>query len=406
MVKDKFLAVPVEQLKLDLNNPRHGLLENEDEVVDWMLRKLGPKIFALAEDIVAFGFDPSERLILCPRGGDGKYIVVEGNRRLTARKLLLKPSLIKEASVAEKFEKLARSFNGEANFDCVVIHDEGRRRHFQRLKHTGSNDGIGRMSWGSLEGQRFLAQIEGFVRHKKSIVLLDELVRRGATTPEQAEEVPITGLDRLVGDPDFRRFAKIQIKGDDVKYLGDTQETVDLLKGIVEQLVSGLLPVREVYTKIDRRRFMRKLGKDLGIAPETGKEGERAAKKRSKKRPKKSHDRSMVIPISFEAQISVSRTQDICYELQDLNAIDYNNAAALLFRTFIEFSIENYVERNRIPRRSNDTLANRMEDSLNHLMTVQDVPRKIEKVTRKAISSQHVPWSGGHNGPGIDGERS
>ena len=92
--KYKFEEIPFENLKLDLFNPRLPKSKqgkDEEEIIKFMLLES-----ATLELMMAIGendFFAGEQLLAVPDEEEGKYIVVEGNRRLTAVKLLSKPEL-------------------------------------------------------------------------------------------------------------------------------------------------------------------------------------------------------------------------------------------------------------------------------------------------------------------------
>src|SRR5882762_9376812 len=84
----------VDNLLFDPDNPRFPSTlngEDEDEVLDWMLKDA--TIVELMGSIGEQGYFPGEPLLVVPAKKGGKYYVVEGNRRLSAVKLLLKPNL-------------------------------------------------------------------------------------------------------------------------------------------------------------------------------------------------------------------------------------------------------------------------------------------------------------------------
>lgn len=86
--------IPVKDLKYDPKNPRlpKSMIkgDNDKEVINWMLTDAS--IIELMGSIGEKGFHKAEPLLVVP-GKKGTYVVIEGNRRLTAVKLLLEPKL-------------------------------------------------------------------------------------------------------------------------------------------------------------------------------------------------------------------------------------------------------------------------------------------------------------------------
>src|SRR3979409_2678519 len=87
--------VPLEDLEFDPENPRlPSSIDREDEqaVLEWMLDDA--TIIELMRSIGAKGYFEEEPLLVIETTvNSSKYIVVEGNRRLAACKLLRYPSL-------------------------------------------------------------------------------------------------------------------------------------------------------------------------------------------------------------------------------------------------------------------------------------------------------------------------
>ena len=90
-------VIKIEQLKFDKLNPRlpKRLLGISDEkvIIDYMLKN--GNILELMRSIAEMGYSEAEPLLVVKDEKDNKYLVVEGNRRLTAVKLLNNPQLAK-----------------------------------------------------------------------------------------------------------------------------------------------------------------------------------------------------------------------------------------------------------------------------------------------------------------------
>ncbi|HHJ1694425.1 TPA: hypothetical protein ACQGUE_006064, partial [Pseudomonas aeruginosa] len=95
-MKRNIKSIPLNLIKLDQENVRFGndIAQNQREAIDLIMAdpEDAKKLLRLAEHIAENGLDPTELQLVTP-DGDGNYIVLEGNRRLTALKLLQKPDL-------------------------------------------------------------------------------------------------------------------------------------------------------------------------------------------------------------------------------------------------------------------------------------------------------------------------
>lgn len=88
----------IKALFLDPKNPRHIPIENQKEIISYLIEN--EKIKELAKDIAEKGMtNPLDLVGIITE--DNKKLVVEGNRRVCALKLLDKPSL-----APKKYQKL------------------------------------------------------------------------------------------------------------------------------------------------------------------------------------------------------------------------------------------------------------------------------------------------------------
>lgn len=149
-----FKEIPFEDLKLDLYNPRLPKSKqgkDEAEIIKFMLLES-----ATLELMMAIGennFFAGEQLLVVP-DVDGKYIVIEGNRRLTAVKLLSNPEL----SIVKK--EAIKKICSEAEFKptdipCLIFNEKQ-----EILKYLGFRHITGIKSWRLLEKARYLFDLK------------------------------------------------------------------------------------------------------------------------------------------------------------------------------------------------------------------------------------------------------
>ncbi len=104
-------TILLSNLGLDSRNPRHKFLESQREIIEWMVSgigRIGDKLLVLAKDIVQNGLNPAERvMVLKDEKKDKQFLVLEGNRRVTALKLLNNPDTAPTKEWQNRFAKLA-----------------------------------------------------------------------------------------------------------------------------------------------------------------------------------------------------------------------------------------------------------------------------------------------------------
>ena len=137
-------VIALTNLLLDVTNPRFVTeQENQRAAIRNMAAEQGEKLLNLADDIVKFGLDPSSSAIVIPDVQDtGRHIVVEGNRRIAALKLLHNADLLQGAwqpQQENQLKKLSDTFRAAPVNDvqCVVLPDRDAANHWIQLRHRG-----------------------------------------------------------------------------------------------------------------------------------------------------------------------------------------------------------------------------------------------------------------------------
>ena len=156
--------VPVSSLHFDPRNPRlPSSLHNSDDipVINWMLdyASLADLMMSIGER----GYFPGEPLLVTKEGAsDAEYVVVEGNRRLAASKLLVNPEL------AGRKKELVQGVFGEAKNKPlelpVIVYDQ----RDDVLNYLGYRHITGINRWGPLAKAKYLEQLRKTVENKPS----------------------------------------------------------------------------------------------------------------------------------------------------------------------------------------------------------------------------------------------
>lgn len=108
-------VVGVGKLKLDLQNPRLPKyvkdVQDANSIRDYLLNKEG--ITRIARSIANNGYHHSA-VSIAYEDTDGKYVVLDGNRRLAACQLLETPALALDAKTRKQYETLAKDMDAGA----------------------------------------------------------------------------------------------------------------------------------------------------------------------------------------------------------------------------------------------------------------------------------------------------
>lgn len=104
-----------------------------------------------------------------------------------------------------------------------------------------------------------------------------------------------------------------------------------------------------------------------------------------------STDRETLLPRKFVANISNSRANKIYRELKKLNVNDFENAAGVLFRVFVEVSTDLYIDKHAssITMHVNSKLRQKVEAVAKHMEDSGFSDKYKLKGVRTAVNSEH-----------------
>lgn len=124
-------SLSIADLHLDERNPRFNPANGQKEAIELMFKEQESKLYELALDIVKHGLDPSKTFIVFQE--NNKYVVGDGNRRLTVLKALETPDLIEieNKKILSQFKELSKQFklNNLTKIDCVIYDKREDARH-------------------------------------------------------------------------------------------------------------------------------------------------------------------------------------------------------------------------------------------------------------------------------------
>lgn len=410
----EIVDVPISDLLLDAKNPRlpEEVGDSQQEIALALARVQGESIVGLARDIVEqHSTDPTT--LVCIVGTNDRlkrYKVVEGNRRVLALKALETPALISpvlSSNLQSALQKLSRRYLEEGPLDwltCALLDSEEDANHWVHLRHTGSNQGAGLVSWGNVEKDRYAA------RHGKRTSALQvlEFVEKHGELSERARASTTgigTSITRLVSNPQVRQALGIDFQNGQVLALHPLEEVAKSLSKMVDDLKTGRTQVKDIYTVEDRIEYARRLPR--AIKPKANSKlpspvplddltsGSKSTRSIPPKKPKrrKSETRTTLIPKSCDLDIDPPRINRILFELLTLNLEQYANAASVLFRVFVELSVDHYLSSHSLmtdKEMREVALAKRMKKAAGDLHSNNKIVARLLQVVNKIGDSKGI----------------
>ncbi len=354
------MPISLADLLIDTENPRLPQPNlGQRDAMRALAKHLPKKLIMLARHIVKYGVNPSELPIVMSFKDDlNRYVALEGNRRLIALRALENPDSllgVLEASLLKELRALSKEYQEAPveSLTCLLVNDRDEAQHWIELRHTGENEGAGLVRWGSDDAARFRARSGSFAIHTQALNFLES---NGHLTPEQRRNVPATSFLRLLGTPYVREKLGLKVQEGRLYLLGDEKKVAKALLYVIDDLVSGRIGTRQIYTKKQRVKYGNSIPANIVVqitvagAEAKGAQGAKAkAKRAAAAKAKRLKTRDVLIPRNLPLSITDLRLREIEAELKVLSLTRYTNAVGVLFRVFIELCIDAYMTRQGLP---------------------------------------------------------
>ncbi len=224
--------IELEKLQLDVENPRLPMsfrLGGLDEVkiINWMLEDA-----SIIELMLAIGqndFFVGESLLVIKDKDSEKYIVIEGNRRLTSLKLLNNPSLAEVHT--RKIEKVLAETSFRPSMIPCIVFDE----RTEIMKYLGFRHVTGIKSWGMLEKARYLYSLKQELTIKDFDLQCRELAKTIGSRSDYIRRV-LTGYSVYlkIQDNSFYKIPQLDDTSFHFNYIADalTRENIREFIGV------------------------------------------------------------------------------------------------------------------------------------------------------------------------------
>lgn len=405
-------TLDIDELILDLENPRISRASSQREALQKIVEDQDIKLVVLAESIVTDGLNPMDRwLVLKSDDERGKFVVLEGNRRLATLRLLSNKALMRDleirSPVRKRLEELADQFdlNAIEPIDCFEIEDRADAATWLTQRHTGENRGSGIVNWGGVATARFRGR-------DPALQALDLVTTHGGLSEEEKGIVedwfPISTLDRVLSTPAVRAKFGVEIEDGKLKTSLPPAEVIKPLRRLVLELATETVNVSALKTKDQMVDYIAKYGKDLpnlkkksGTSLPIDELAERDFKptkaKQAKPRLKPTTVRRALIPRDCYLTVSNPKIAEITKELRALPLSEYPHSISVLFRVFLEQSVDHYLSAARISLekttgsgKKDKTLKEKVREAINHMIAA-GVPKKNLNGVEKGIEDRKSP---------------
>lgn len=339
-------TIKLTSLFVNTENYRFEPLSSQKEAIDKMIEDQGDKLYSLVDDIVTNGLSPVDLIIVTPNEDSNKYVVLEGNRRITSLKLLNNPTLIddKYSPLRKKFQKLQKekpnAISELKNIACAVFETPTEADIWIKRKHSGELNGIGTVTWNAQQKQRFEEKTEGKSSIPLQIItLLKSQEEVSDTIKDSLSKLNITNLQRLMSDPYVREHLGLEINNGILVSKVKVSEVIKGLLKVVTDILNPEFKVSDIYNREKRKQYIDNF--DKSQKPDLSNEAseqwsvqdiennkEQASRNSEKQEIKgdknrKTRNRGALVPKSLNLHISNPKINKIFEELKHVQ-VKYN----------------------------------------------------------------------------------
>lgn len=238
----KLKKLKIDELTLDLNNFRTQSQKNEKDAIDTMISTSPDNYWSLFNSILENGYFGIENIIVIKN--NEKYIVKEGNRRVSVLKLIygLVPDFILDQFYLEKIKKLSKNWlDINSALPCIVYESNEIDKVNEQISLIhGKAEKASRDTWKAIAKARFSRNINK--KEELGLDLFDKYLNNNFEISDAQKKkwsgvFPITILDEALPKiSSFLKYPNIARLVEDYP-----KRNTELVNSIIFDIGNGLL---------------------------------------------------------------------------------------------------------------------------------------------------------------------
>lgn len=253
--------IKIEDIMINPENPRHNQVQmvmpeiGEQIIMKELIRDRATanKMFDLIKSIFESGFIPSLAVILEYREDIKKYIPWDGNRRITALKILKNPSVMKDlryftipqiTTISEFSKKVQQDF---FEVSAYIVQNFEEAAPMIKAIHTTAS---GALQWDRIMIKRFEQKLNVKNILAQAVELLPSVFK------ELPDNFPTTVLDKILESKEGKKFLEIDNIDYTLTFTSSMDETEEKLKNIVEDIKSGKINTKTVQSNKKIKEYL------------------------------------------------------------------------------------------------------------------------------------------------------
>lgn len=380
--------IALKDLEVNHANDRHGELMSEAAAIEWLLINKTEKMKDLLDDIAAKGGVIFEEPLVMQKSGTDKYIVYDGNRRITCLKLLhgLVPKEINNP-LQKKVDTLKgnNTIELDTHIDCRLETNIEVVNDILEYRHIPGNSGAGQLKWDGLEKENFLERT-GRSHRLNFAREVNKLLIEGKYLAD-TDRIPLSNFNRLFSFKEARRRVGVNVQGDQIQLNNDREAVYGALTRIAKDMIAGSKTLDDVWDNAKKTAYLDELEKE-GLLPSAQNrlinpqtvvnKDESGTIVTLPPKPQAPRQRDYLLPTDLpspeQGALFSFKFCRLFYELQNtLRFAVHEVSISIALRTFLEILTDTYLKAHNLDD-NGSSLARRIQVAFAHMQTKTKMP--------------------------------
>lgn len=353
----------VDAIHLDKQNPRlpeEMLNQSQSAIIHYLVNEF--KILEIAQSIVKNGFFINEIPIVVKEGRN--FVVVEGNRRITALKLLRNPDLAPPRK-KHSYSRLAEDVD-TAQWEKINMYIAPSKEDAAPIL-IARHGSVMTEPWQRIMKMRFLAGdvLRGVpheqiatrysvpiseVRTAALTMLIREMIRSANIDDDTkdaylSEKFQTSTVTRIIEAKRFASLSGLQLNGAKLQYDIPKEEFWKIIFRIFHEIHAGIITHRTHEDVGARNIYIESLFAEMTSGKKEQNEFEAppkaaAAEKEEPRKPKSRKKWEKLIPESMPYNTGMHKLNELIIEGQKMTVTSYPHAGGLLLRTILDLAVQ------------------------------------------------------------------
>lgn len=410
--------IDIDNLLLDENNPRIHQADNQKHAIKEIIRGQGDKLYHIALHIAENGLSPLHRLaIVSTEDEKGKYLVIEGNRRVSAVKLIICPDLALGTLLEKKIAKLHEQYAEkiQRKVPCYLFADLEEAKEWRKVEHYNEQNGIQQEGWSAMAKARVDHAEERFIPGFSALklALSSEFLSDDIKKIANSDDFHLSTLDRIIKSRKAKAILKIQLDKGKIIFHKNRDWTLKIISRIITVIAKKSFQgsdftARTVNDSEQIKEFVEKIVNEIGDSgeeeiderdpanedgdkPPTEREPDQPAKTEREDKEEGEEERKNLIPKNHPTP-NFNRNKKIKKLYKELKGHVATDKAeisvALAFRVLLEISLKEYCEKNNIQKKG--TIKEKAFKVLDDMVNREKIEEKDLKMFQSLLRGKRL----------------